>query len=216
MKVAGKIMPAIDNKKQKAVTDEQKTTVHRTWEWLKGLPSLWKGVVAVATGLAAVLGVVASLFPSWLPQPPSSETWAEITALREGPHISLEDFLQRPGIAPEAKTDAETILSAEQRDKVGSVVFFEVEATGYEGEPIHIVYSVYEANTDKAISELTKQPAWPNNSIEPKSEGRKLALETWVPFPREGEGPFLVSLHLYGDDPAEGRLDEEEVTISPS
>jgi hypothetical protein len=160
-------MPATGDKEQKPVTDEQKSIFRKSREWFKGVPSVWKGVGAVVSTVATILSIWSWLFP-----PSSSETWAQITTLREGPHISLEEFIQRPGVDAEARTDAETILSAEQRDRVGSVAFFDVEATGYEGEPIHVRWSVYEANPGKAISDLTNQTAWPNPSIEPKSERR--------------------------------------------
>ena len=68
-------------------------------------------------------------------------------------------------------------------------------------------------DTWKAISGLTNQKAWPYSLLAPKSQSRKLSLETWVPFPRESEGPVLASLELFGGE-EEGRLDYEEVTIS--
>src|ERR687886_264635 len=107
-------MPATDNKEQKqSENDEQKTAVpktpvSRTWERLKGLPNFWKGVGAVASSLAAILGVAAWLFPSLQPQPPSSETWADLTNLAEGPHLTLNEYLRRPGVPSTAKQDAES------------------------------------------------------------------------------------------------------------
>lgn len=200
------------SEEQEPVNKERKPTVRKAWQWVKGVPTFWKGVGAVATTVATILGILPWVFPSLQPQPPSSETWAEITALREGPHLSLGEYIQRPGVGAEARRDAET-LSEEDRERVGSILFFDVEATGYEGESIHAVWSLYEVDTGKAISGLTNQKAWPYSLLAPRSQSRKLSLETWVPFSREHEDPVLASLELFGGE-EEGRLDYEEVTIS--
>jgi hypothetical protein len=212
------MMPATDNKEQnKSLNDEQKTavpksTVSRIWQRLKGLPNFWKGVGAVVSTFAAILGVAAWLFPSLQPQPPSSETWADLSNLAEGPHLTLNEYLQRPGVPATDRQNAENLLGGEDKGKVGSVVFFDVEVKGYRGEPTHIVWSLYEEGTRKPVVGLTNQKAWPYSLIEPRSETRKLALETWVPLPRESKGPFVLSLEMFGGE-GEGRLDYEEVTI---
>jgi hypothetical protein len=211
-------MPATDTKEQnKSVNGGQKTTgpktsVSRTWERLKGLPSFWMGAGAVASSLAAILGVAAWLFPSLQPQPPSAETWADLSNLAEGPHLTLDEYLQRPGVSATAKQDAENSLGGADRGRVGSVVFFDVEVKGYRGEPTHIVWSLYEEGTRKPVVGLTNQKAWPYSLIEPRSETRKLALETWVALPQERKGPFVLSLEMFGGE-GEGRLDYEELTI---
>jgi hypothetical protein len=162
--------------------------------------------------LAAFLGIVAWLFPSLQPQPPSSETWADLSNLAEGPHLTLTEYLQRPGVPATAKKDAENQLGGEDKERVGSIVTFNVEVQGYRGEPTHIVWSLYEEGTRKPVVGLTNQKAWPYSLIEPRSETRKLALETWVPVPLESKGPFVLSLEMFGGE-GEGRLDYEEVTI---
>ena len=204
-------MPATGDKQEPR--EERRSNVQKALDWFKDVPTFWKGVGVVASTVATILGILTFLFPSLQRQPPPSETWADLSDLKAGPSVSLEEYIQRPGVPTSARRDAETSVAEEDRKKVGRVVYFDLEAKGYQGEPIRIVWSLSEADTGKLIGGLTAQKAWPNSLIEPKSQSRKLALETWVPLPRERKGPFVVGLEVFGGGESEGRLEYEEVTI---
>lgn len=181
--------------------------------WFRDVPTLWKGIGAVATTVATILGILPWLFPSISPQPPPSEVWADLADPRAGPQMALAQYIQRPGVPAGARRDAQA-LGGEAGERVGAVVYFDLSAEGYEGEPIRIVWSLSDADTGEPVAGLTNQKAWPNSLIEPQSRSRRLALETWVPLPRGHQGPFLVSLEAFGGE-GEGRLDYEEVTVGP-
>src|SRR5215212_4917407 len=112
----------------KPTTQEQKSLVPRGWQWFKNVPPFWKGIGGLVTTIATILTIVAWLFPSLPPQPPSSETWVEVSKLEEGPHITLERFIQGGAVPEKAKRDADSLFSKEDRERIGSVIRFEVQA----------------------------------------------------------------------------------------
>jgi len=203
------------SEEQEPTPQEQKSIVQRTWQSFKDVPTLWKGVGAVATTLATILSILPWLDPSLQPQPPSSETWAALSNVKEGPHVRLREYIQRPRVPAERRRDAETMVSEEDKERVGSIVYFDLEAEGYEGEPIHIVWTLYEVDSGTLISSgLANQKAWPFSLIEPLSQSRGLELETWVPLPQGREEPFVVGLDVFGSE-TEGPLANEEVIVNP-
>lgn len=168
---------------------------------------------AMAGALAAVYGLAIALFPTLQPTQPSMEATATLSNLKVEPNITLGEYLGRPGVPAQAVEDATDRLSEEQRERAGSIVYFDVELRGFEGEPCFLRWSVYDAKSRKPVTGLTGQSAWPSDKIVPNHQVSRAVKETWVPFPQNGRGPFLIDLELYTIiDESEARLDSEEVT----
>lgn len=168
---------------------------------------------AVAGALATMVGLVFVLFPALQPPKTSAEATATLSNLEVDHNITLEDYLRRPGVPARAVADAASRLSQEQYERAGSIVYFDVELRGFEEERCFLRWSVYDAESNKPVAGLIGQSAWPSDIIVSHHQVSRAVKETWVPFPRDGEGAYLVDLELYTTvDEDEVRLDSEEVT----
>jgi hypothetical protein len=176
-------------------------------------------IVAVATGVAAIGSAVsmmftgaAWLFPSIKPPPPSVESEANLSNLEVVPNVTLGEYFQWPGMPAK---DVASRLSEEQLQRLGSIIYFDVELKGFAGERLALKWSVFDADTTRPIRGLTNQGAWPSNFVRPQHDVSRRQLETWVPFPQNGRGAFLVRLDVYATlDGGEALLDSEEVEVS--
>lgn len=76
-------------------------------------------------------------------------------------------------------------------------------------------WSMFDAATGKPVGGLTEQPAWPQNYVRPQHNVSKNQFETWVPFPQNNEGTFVVGLEVYATiEGSQVRMDSEEVKVT--
>jgi hypothetical protein len=183
--------------------------------WFKGLSrvkTLIVGLGGVAGALVAIYSLATLLFPALQPTPPSLVAKATLSNPEVIPNVTLGEYIQQSTIVTEKNVASS--LSDEQRQRLGSIIYFDVELRGYEGQRCDLRWSIYDADTKQPISGLTQQPAWPTAILVAHHQVSKSQWETWVPFPREGHGPFLVRLEIYTNvGEQEVRLDATEVTI---
>jgi hypothetical protein len=106
-------------------------------------------------------------------------------------------------------------LSQEQRQSLGSIIRFDLELKGFAGKLVSLKWSIFDAATGKPVEDLTEQPAWPQNHVRPQHNVSKNQFETWVPFPQNNEGTFVVGLEVYSTiEGSQVRMDSEEVKVT--
>jgi hypothetical protein len=170
-----------------------------------------KLLVSAAGALATTLSIVAFFFPALQPTPPSSEAKANLSSPQVFPNVTLGEYIRQSRMPMKG---AASSLSDEERQRLGNIVYFDVELKGFDGQLCYLRWSVYDADTKQPISGLTQQPAWPTTKLVAHHQKSKSRWETWVPMPREGRGPFLVNLEIYTNvGKQQVRLDATQVTI---
>jgi hypothetical protein len=187
--------------------------------WFDNLNKGTKTIVAVAGGfvtLVTAIGMlyaaVVWLFPSLQRPPPSLEGGVTLSNLDVGPIVTLGEYLRWPGMPAEVQVSE---VSEERRQRLGNIIRFDVELKGFAGERVYLGWSVFDADTGKPVSGLTEQPAWPSNYVEPQHDVSKTEVETWVPFPRNDKGTFLVTIESYAViEGSKERVASEEVKVS--
>jgi hypothetical protein len=207
--------PTLDENPKPTLDEDPKPTLRARIQGLGRLKAWLIGLGAVAGALTTLLTLVFLLVPGWKPTGSPTEVRATLSNLQAEPDVTLREYLRRPGVPLKAGEDANNLLREEELDRVGSVIYFDVELKGFEGECCHAVWSMYDAKTKKLVSEgLTNQSAWPSDPLTSRSQVNSAPHTTWVPLPRDREGPFLVRLEIYTTvDGAEVRRDYEDVTI---
>jgi len=170
------------------------------------------GLVTVGTAIGMLFTGVSLLFPSVRPPPPSKEGGATLSNLDVIRTVTLGEYLRWPGMP--AKNQG-TRVSQEERQRLGTIIRFDLELKGFAGKRVSLKWSVIDADTGRPVGGLTEQPAWPQNYVKPQHIDSKNQFETWVPFPRNNNGTFLVTLEVYATiEGNEMRMDAEEVTIN--
>ncbi len=198
-----------------ATNDEERKPTVKAWIQGIGSANRWiLGIGGVATALGAIFTLVFMLVPGLKPEP-SPGGKATLSDPRVVPNVTLREYLQRPGVPGKAVEDAASRSSEEELERVGSIIYYDVELVGLKGEDCYVRWSVYDANTGEPIEGLIDQRAWPVDLIRPLSQDNKTRQETWVPFPQYSQGPFLVSVELYTPvGETQVRRDSVEVTIN--
>ena len=185
---------------------------------LSGPKKLATGLVAVAAGISAVIGVVTGGFtiltwfvPSIQPPPPSIEGEATLSKLEAVPDVTLGESFQWPGMPAKGEISQ---ASKEERQRLGTFIIFDLELKGFAGDTLTLRWSVYDADTGKPVAELTDQPAWPTHHVRPRHDVSRSQLETWVPYPRSSDDAFWVALDVYATLAGEDtRIDSEKIRI---
>jgi hypothetical protein len=112
--------------------EERKPTLKGRIERLGRVKAWVIGLGAVATALTSVYALTTTLFPALKPSQPPTEIGATLSNLTGESDVVLVEYLERPGVPAEAKEDAANQLSAEQLRRIGNVIYFEVEFTGFQ------------------------------------------------------------------------------------
>lgn len=173
------------------------------------------GLVTVGTAIGMLFTVVVWLFPSLQRLPPSEEGGATLSNLDVIDTVTLEEYLERPGMPVKVPASEISQLSQERRQRLGSIIWFDLELKGFAGKSVSLKWSVFNTDTGKPVGGLTEQPAWPWKSVQPQHNVSKNQYETWVPFPRNNKGTFLVILEVYATiEGNEKRIDAEEVKVT--
>ena len=170
------------------------------------------GFVTLGTAIGMIFGAVAWFFPSVQPPPRSIEGGVTLSNLEVVPNVTLGEYLRWPGMPANVQ---ESHVSEEQRQRVGTIIRFDIELKGFARERVSLKWSVFDADTGNPIRGRTEQPAWPSNYVAPQHDVSKTQRETWVPFPRNGKGAYSVTLEAYAViEGSEIRLDSEEVKVN--
>lgn len=171
------------------------------------------GVVTVGTAISMISGRVTGIL-SFLNPSPSPEGSIQLSKLKvESNDVTLGQYLSWPNVPAQ---DQRLKLSEEDRQRLGSVIDFDLNVKGFEDRTVYLKWTVFYANPMRTVDGLTKQPAWPSNQAQPQRRSSKRKFQTWVPFPRNDKGTFLVSLEADVHDPDNGKLvpyDSEEVKV---
>ena len=199
-----------------ATNKEQRKPTAKAWIERIGRAKAWiLGIGAVAGALTAILTFVFMLWPTLKPPEPSTEGRATLSnpqVFRD--YVTLEEYLQRPERTELQVSELRNQRSEEQLERVGSIIYYDVELKGLKGQRCYLRWSVYEADTEQPIAGLVDRPAWPSAVIKSFSSDNRSRQETWVPYPQYSQGPFLVRLELYtGSNETQMRRDSAEVTI---
>jgi hypothetical protein len=184
----------------------------RTRKIVTVILSVAGGLVTIGTAIGMIFTVVAWLFPSVQTPPPATEGGATLSNLEVVRTVTLGEYLRWPGMPANVQGSQ---VSEERRRRLGNIIRFDLELRGLAGESVSLKWSVFDADTGKPVGGLTEQPAWPQNYVQPQHNVSRNQFETWVPFPRNDEGTFLVTLEVYATiEGSEVRLDAEEVKVS--
>jgi hypothetical protein len=158
--------------------EERKPTLKGRIERLGRVKAWIVGLGAVATALTSVYALATTLFPALKPSQSPTQIRATLSNLTVEPGVVLGEYLGRPGVPAEAKEDAANQLSEEQLRKVGNVVYFEVEFTGFQRKSCYFRWSMHHADSRKPVDEFTNQPAWPSEEIQPHTQVSRAQFET--------------------------------------
>jgi hypothetical protein len=178
-------------------------------KWLKISPKRLKIIGATVT---AISSIVIPLVTWWHPStPPPTKAGAMLSNIEVVyPGVSLRNYMQEPEV-PQKARDANN-LSREDLQRVGHIIYFDVQYWGLAGNPTSLRWSMYKADTREPVEGLTNQRGWPFAGGPPGHHDSSAREEIWVPSPQYTSGPFLVKLMIF-DDKREAQLDSKEVTI---
>jgi hypothetical protein len=150
-------------------------------------------------GLVAAAGLIlAALFVGGQLRPAPAAAWGTIAGARITElGITLGDYCrQRPA---ETACDG---LPAEQLGLLGNAVAVSVEANGYGGKVLPLIWSIYDHGSRRRVDDpqLVDQPGWPDQGYLPAAglERDRNELEIWVPQPFD-PGEYFVMIELMSD-----------------
>jgi hypothetical protein len=127
--------------------------------------------------------------------------------------VTLEEYLRYPNVPAEVRASE---LSQEELQSLGNIIRFDLELKGFAGKTVSLKWSVFDAATGKPVGDyLTEEPAWPQTHVRPQHDVSENEYETWVPFPQNNEGTFVVTLEVYSTiEGSQVRMDSEEVEVT--
>lgn len=159
-----------------------------------------KKIVAIATGLGAILALIFLVFPRLKPEPPPKEYGATIKVVNVEPGIRLLDEILRQPLTKERAPVGEYIKRYGEKT-MGAIVFFECTVKGQKDTKYPLRWTLYDATTKTRFenSNYGNEPGWPTADIIQKGSQSQLAGKVWVPYPKRA-GSFFVRLEL--KDPA--------------
>jgi hypothetical protein len=205
-----------------AVNGKDHAPLRRSWRerisqlklWYARLSRVWKWIGGAVAFLGTLLALLSYPFPGLQPAPPSLEATATVSNPEVISTATLGEYLQQVDMPNKDSVNLASRVSDEQRQRLGSIIRFDVELKGFEDRVCYLTWSIYDADTRQPISGLTQQPAWPTARLVAQHRVSKSERETWVPFPEHSRGPFLVRLELYTTiEEQEVILDSTEVTL---
>ena len=167
----------------------------------------------MATGLGAILGVVAAIISLWPdpPKPPDVMSADLSTPVVADQSMSLGHFLISH-LRLDPKSDADQIRTAltdahlpasltdDQLRTDGYVVVLSAEFKGLNGKSCPFFWTLYDAATGQQLpsefSDYVDQPGYPNSAIIPAGPDDKTLSRMWIPRPPRA-GPFFVRIEVF-------------------
>ena len=185
------------------------------WEAIKRRLSI-TNLGALATALAAIVGLIVLFFPSLLPW---TSFRTSITETDVEHNASLERFTDRvyaqqfvkqvKGLDEndEIRKDYETLYDPEKVGDVrGNVVSYRVEAEGYQSRALDVVWSLYkdpgtrDFDADAVYNGhyLVDVPGWPVGSVVSERRNDSIHGDVFVPIPpRLKDGTYYVKIDAW-------------------
>lgn len=158
--LAAAITFAVANRRRKRTPNEKKAGT---------LESL-SAVVAICVGVA---GLAAQLIPgATVTRHPDKH--AAMTVRDVKPRITRGEFSRR------MKLDVSNI-SAADRAEVGNVVWLEIDLTGFKGQPLELLYGLYDLNAREALLPDTGKQV---PLIKPDHDVQTVFQPVWLGYPR--------------------------------
>jgi hypothetical protein len=170
------------------------------------MPNAIKALTALITAVAGLLTALATagIFPfdSQAGGGGSGLSGTLSNVLIADSSLSLGDFCDRRSLPCDSVDESERL-------RPGNVFGYTIETVGYEGQRLPIKWSMYDAATNRRVTEptLLYQDGWPDGVYTPAAATDRNSGELWVPLPPTS-GRFFVRLELFPPDGA--RLDWED------
>jgi hypothetical protein len=148
-----------------------------------GQRGFW-GLVAKATALLTLIGLVVGLAAKFWPEPEPVRKAEMSTRVDSG--LTRREYFERIGLDPGG-------LSDKVLNQKGALIQFTVEATGYEGKDLNLKWAVLDGvhPTPVKSDAITVTPGADTDRLSPDP--------VFAPFPK-GRGPFKVEGDLRAPD----------------
>jgi hypothetical protein len=166
--------------------DAGNTTRKKRWS----VPTLAQ--IATVVGLiGGVVGLVFVFRPGWKPDAPVDVGKADITEVSVRQPVTFRRYLQRLKLAPGS-------LSAEQLNRLGVLIAFEAQISGFKGKELPLRWELNKHPGGELVAEDEAVSIVPSTN----DEGRTWFV--WAPTPRT-DGRYYVTVTIY--QPRQGGVD---------
>jgi hypothetical protein len=188
------------------VTDEhRRRTLRDIWRWIV---TSWKAAVAVAGGLAVILGLV--FHPPWAGSSSSGASDEQVPTTQSCPGISngdISDVTADESLSLDAywklNPGSRAPVSKERLNTMGRVVHFRVDVNGYRGKQLTVWWWMLTSEgAPVSQPELQRQLAFGLTPHDCTTGGTR---DIWVELPKR-RGRYKVVVQLL--DPAGEKLDD--------
>jgi hypothetical protein len=173
------------------------------------------GFVTVATAISMAVSGYQWVFHSETPRSTEREPTAagvDFSDVKVQPNVTLGQYLEMPGLSDKVR---ESEVSNVERQWLGNIIRFRLELKAFKKRTVSLKWTVSEAATLRPVEDMKEQPAWPQERVRPLHDTSENQYETWVPFPLDGRGTFLITLEAYATIKGNTeRLDSTSVKVS--
>jgi hypothetical protein len=142
-------------------------------------------IAALATAVAAIIGVVFTLSPNLKPEPLPPKRSAELSELALDPNARYSQYIDRLRVKRLRKSD----FTPEKLREQGAVVSFRVRMVGYKDEPLHLDWQLIDVSTGRELHEDR------STVFIPSVNDDEATKDIWVAYPRQ-DGPFRLEIQL--------------------
>jgi hypothetical protein len=151
----------------------------------KRMASLITLIAALATAVAAIIGVVFIFSPDLKPEPLPAKRSAELSELTLDPSASYSEYIDRLRMTDLRKSD----FTPEKLREQGALVSFRVHVVGYKGERLPLDWQLINVSTGREVREMR------STVMIPSVNDDQATKDIWVAHPRQ-RGPFRLEIQL--------------------
>jgi hypothetical protein len=149
----------------------------------RSLLALITQIGAVASAIAAILGLLFLFLPGLKPKGPPAQKRAEIGLLKVERPVTYEQYLERTNLPGGDYTKA-------YLRRPGVFVQFDVEIVGYEGVRLPLRWSLYDARSGSQVRESE------STTLRADAETDRATWHVWAALPH-GRGRYFLLIQLF-------------------